>query len=562
MFSINVARKSFSLDGLWGYRTDENREGLDKGWANGFEPEQKVVVPSCLVLDGKMSYRGLAWFETEFEAEGLIEFKFDGVQTSADIWVDGQKLGSHYGGWSEFRFYKQLAPGKHVLVLAVDNTPNMQNTIPLLRVDWYHYGGISRSVVLSRVGQAFVKRAKLDYDLDLATGVATITPKVALLSDGKADGFVKVEMDGKVIAEGTVAADGEYHALPTVDVPVKLWDTDEPNLYNVVVSTVDDALFFRTGFRKIEARERAIYLNGNKVYFKAINRHDEHPDWGFSMPFGLIKRDLDLIKGMGMNAVRGAHYAHNKCVLDYCDEIGLLFWEEIPMWTYTEKHLQDDFVLTRAETMLEEMILRDEAHPCIVFWGVHNEVETEKPGARTATERLVKKVRSLDSSRLVTYASNRLFMEDTDPDICHDLVDVICCNTYPCWYTTEKTKKDTYDLDEWKVTLDEIFDDRDRNYPDMPVIISEFGAGGIYGVKEHEAVKWTEEYQELYFANTLPLLLNDERLSGFFIWQFADIRSCEDMILSRPRGFNNKGLFNENRKPKLAYYKVKEILGK
>lgn len=561
MFGLST-RKSFTLDGIWDYRTDPDRIGFANGFANGFVSEQKVVVPSCLVLDGKMSYRGLAWFMTEFEAEGLYEFKFDGVQTSADIWVDGEVLGSHYGGWSEFRLCKDLAPGKHTLVLAIDNTPNNTDTIPLIRADWYHYGGISRSVVLSKVGKAFVRRAKLDYVLADDMKTATITPKVAVLSCLGKTADVKVLMNGEIIACGSVRADGEYHALPTVTKSVDVWSTSSPNLCNVSVLTEDDELKFRTGFRRIEARDEAIFLNGEKVYFKAVNRHDEHPDWGFSMPLGLIKSDLDTIKAMGMNAVRGAHYANNKAVLEYCDEIGLMFWEEIPVWTYTDKQLSSETVLTRAELMLEEMILRDEIHPSIVFWGVHNEVETEKESVRTSTKRLVAKVRSLDDTRLVTYASNRLFMEDTDADICHDLVDVISVNTYPCWYTTDKTKQDTYDIDEWRLTLDEIYDDRDRKFPGMPIIISEFGAGGIYGVKEREAVKWTEEYQEIYYENTLPLMLNEEKLSGFFIWQFADIRSCEDMILSRPRGFNNKGLLNENRKPKLAYYKVKEILTK
>lgn len=551
-------RISFNLDGLWGYKRDEERVGYDLGYKDGFIPDKSVVVPSCMINEDEMSYRGLSWFTTEFRAEGLCEFKLDGLLETADVFVDGEHMASHYGGFTEFRFVKRLSPSVHKIVVALLNDPNDKDTIPLDYVDWYHYGGISRSVTVTRIEKAYVKDVKFNYVLSENLKDATISPEITLLSDGEDESEVEIALNGEVIARATLPCDGRPHAISPVKTAVKLWSTSEPNLYDLSVSTCDDELVKRVGFRKVEIKGDRILLNGEELYLKGVNRHDEHPDWGFAMPVQIIKTDLDTIKGMGMNTVRGSHYPNNKAVLEYCDEIGLVFWEEIPMWTYSKDHLSDELVLERASTMLREMIERDIDHPSIIMWGVHNEVDTDTEEGRRATERLVKVVRECDSTRPVTYASNRLFCEVKD--ICHDLVDIIAINTYPCWYPTEKTKKKGLDITEWYETLDEIFEDRDKNYPNMPVIISEFGAGGIYGVVEREPLKWTENYQDSYFEGTLPILLNDKRLSGFYVWQYADIRCSERNALSRPRSYNNKGLVNEYRKPKMAYYTVKRIL--
>ena len=120
------------------------------------------------------------------------------------------------------------------------------------------------------------------------------------------------------------------------------------------------------------------------IYFKGVNRHEEHPEWGFAVPLKLIKRDIDIIRSMGCNLTRGSHYPNAKATLDYMDETGMLFWEEIPMWQFKEEHLISTTVLDRGAYLHSEMVKRDYNHPSIIVWGLFNEVSSECQAALEA----------------------------------------------------------------------------------------------------------------------------------------------------------------------------------
>ena len=228
------------------------------------------------------------------------------------------------------------------------------------------------------------------------------------------------------------------------------------------------------------------------------------------------------------------------------------------MWQFKDEHYTNPLVVQRAVQMHKEMVNRDFNHPCIVVWGLHNEVTTNSEPTKEATRIFRETSEAIDRSRLITYASKFPLT-----DICYEFADVIAINYYIGWYKGP--------LSDWPAFLEELsaYLEQTGN-GHKPLVMSEFGAGAIYGDRETESeVTWSENYQYDYMDYTLDLFQNHPRMNGALIWQFCDIRAgtrtCESGIrraLSRPRSFNNKGIVNEYRKPKLAYYAVKKAFSK
>lgn len=197
--------------------------------------------------------------------------------------------------------------------------------------------------------------------------------------------------------------------------------------------------------------------------------------------------------------------------------------------------------------MFEEMIKRDYHHPCIIIWGLHNEIATYTNAGYDITKAFANKVRSLDNTRLISYASYHPMT-----DICFSLMDIISINQYFGWYYGEIETWESF-LSDFKNRL------KKDKLDDKPIIISEFGTAALYGEDTFECVKWSENYQEKLLSHTLKLFYNDPAIAGCYIWQYCDVRTSKEVGLTRARGFNNKGLVNEYRKPKLSYWAVKKI---
>ncbi len=558
LFKESMTRRMYDLDGEWSYLADP---AGDAKWGAGLPHGKKpIIIPGCWNNEpGMLHHEGDVWLETEFDtALPNIRLVFGGVNNECDVYLDGVHLGYHYGPFTEFAYTAEgLVPGTHKLVLRTNNVHNMTDTIPLSQVDWFHYGGIIRSVEVHEFEKAAVESMKLEYTLE--GGDAKLSAKLRLHAFEEVTAPVRLILDGKVLAEETVTLKGRGETLLQAAVKdVKLWQPEDPALYTFTAEFAGDSLRDRTGFRTIAIQGKEFLLNGEPVEFRGVNRHEEHPDWGFAVPAKLIKKDVDIIRGMGCNFIRGSHYPNAKITLDYMDETGMLFWEEIPMWGFLEEHLLNETVRKRGAQLHREMVTRDYNHPCIVVWGLNNEVETRKPAAREVAKLFRETLESYDTSRLITYAT-MMPLED----LCFDYADFISVNHYTGWYLGPK--------ENWPAFLDklEAYMDSTGN-GHKPVVMSEFGAGGIYGVTElEEDVTWSENYQSDFLEYVLELFRADPRISGRLIWQYCDMRAgtrtCAEGIsraLQRPRSFNNKGLVNEYRRPKMAYYTVKKAYSK
>ena len=369
---------------------------------------------------------------------------------------------------------------------------------------------------------------------------------------------LKVYCDSNCVysREITVEGDTAFTADGIKLNDIKLWDISKPNLYHITVEFGGENLTGRIGFRKIETRDKNLYLNNRKIKIIGVCRHEIHPDWGFSMPFDLIKKDIDIIKDLNCNAVRGAHYPHSKKTIDYCDSQGLLFWEEIPLWgnlTDWNESLKEESFIERILCMFGEMIQRDMNHPSIVFWGLYNEIDTSLPQSRALTQRMVDYVKSHDSSRLTSFATCSVHPGNPQ-DICSDLVDVVGFNYYTGWFPS--THQETFE--EYIARMRSLVDSN-ANGRKMSMMMSEFGGSGIKGLCSFESQRWTENYQSVLIKKGIESYFGSEEMCGGFIWQFCNAQSQPCFELQRPGGVNNKGLVDEYRRPKAVYETVKQL---
>ena len=549
LFAENKKRSVRLLDGPWLFITDGENRGLENGWHKSIPSGcRNTFIPSLWTCElGTFDYEGVAWYFREVEtAAKNAYFHFEAVTGQSDVFLDGKKMASHYGSFTGFGFHADGIPcGKHLLAIRVDNTHNHKDTIPLAKVDWYHHGGISRDVWLHEYDGAHIESLRISYQL--SENAADVTAKVGLYSAEKRCENLRIFVEGAEAASCEVNIDGETEAVLSFKLSnIKRWSPENPSVYRIEAEITADGLAETMGFRTIEAKDGKLLLNGERLIIKGVNRHEEHPDFGFALPAAIMQKDLAIIKQLGCNAIRASHYANARLFLDMCDREGILLWEEIPMWGFPEAALAEPLVLERGLMMHRELVLRDINHPSIIMWGMHNEVDTFSKAAYKLTKAFAEQTRAMDSSRLLTMATHHPMI-----DICLPLIDVIGVNKYYGWYDGG--------LDKWPGFIDEFFAKlENEGVADKPVIMSEFGAGGIPGVRGLENQKWSEDYQAEYLDYTLGLFHSDERLSGSYIWQYCDIRVCKEKELERPRSFNNKGIFDEYRRPKLAVGAVKK----
>ncbi|MBQ2942766.1 MAG: beta-glucuronidase [Clostridia bacterium] len=560
LFKRSNTAKCIELDKMWDFRVDPENKGVEEKWFLSFpDDSRKINVPSCWNTEIDLfRYIGTAWYRTTFETESEnIAIKFFSVNNEADVYLDGEHLGNHYGAFLEFGYeIKGLSTGKHTLTVRVNNDSNSVDTYPLTDVDWLNYGGIARRVEIRELSDVLIKDCRVRYKIENDYKDVRLDLSAKIKTFRSVKDKLEVYINDELEYEKELTLDGEEEIeIPEILIKdASLWGIFKPNLYYIKVKFGGEDLIERTGFREIKTEHMDILLNGEKIKLLGINRHEIHPDWGFTMPFNLIKKDIDIIKNLNCNAIRTSHYPNSQLTADYCDEVGMLFWEELPLWGRPEAAMVTDLTKARVLPMIEEMINAGFNHPSIVIISMHNECATDTKGGYEFTKMMMEKARSLDNNRLFTHVTNR--GGDVCPDICYEFDDIICMNKYIGWYEGVESGDWNAFIERWEKHIEAC------NSLDKPRLMTEFGAGAIPGVNTFEAQRWTEDYQADYLEFSLNQLLSNAKIAGTYIWQYCDIHIPFGRELARPRSFNNKGIVDEYRRPKRAYRVVQEIYGK
>ncbi len=494
-------------------------------------------------------YEGTVWYRKKFDAPALRQDRRYFVQVGAanyfaDVYLNGKKLGRHVGGFTPFAFeVTGLVRAKdNSLVIRVDNTRRPE-AVPTVNTDWWNYGGLTREVALLETPATFIR----DYHVQLKRGSRDRIAVRVTLDGAKQPQVVRVVIPAaKLEGEAQTGADGVAE-LELVAPDLALWSPKNPQLYDVEIASGDDHLADRIGFRTIETRSTDILLNGESIFLRGISLHEENPLRGGRAN---SPEDARLLLGwakeLGCNFVRLAHYPHNEHMARVADEMGLMLWEEIPVyWTI---QWENPATLENARNQLRELILRDRNRASVIVWSVANETPVSEPRTRFL-KNLVALARSLDGARLVS-AAMEVHAEPGDgnhkivDDPFGEYTDLLSFNQYVGWYDGLPDK-----LEHVRWTL---------KY-EKPVVISEFGADALQGLHGDRLTRFSEEYQEDLYRKTLAMLQKIPAWRGTTPWILCDFRSPRRPLPHVQDGWNRKGLIGENGTRKKAFYVLREF---
>jgi len=494
-------------------------------------------------------YEGTMWYARKFEInkksdENLFLY-FGAVNYRCRVYLNGTLIGSHEGGFTPFQFNvtNVVKEGGNFLAVEVDNT-RTADAIPALSFDWWNYGGITRDVMLVHTPKNYIR----DYFIQLDKYDSDRVHAEVQLSAQNAGQLVKIEIPELKIAN-KVFTDGTGLAKATFRVRnLERWSPQAPKLYQVIVSSEVDEVKENIGFRNLYVKNTQIYLNDSPVFMKSIGLHEE-----ISQRQGRAYSEQDAIallseaKGLGVNMIRLAHYPQNEYIVRLAEQMGLMLWEEIPVWQGID--FKDSSTRLKAQRMYTEMLLRDRNRCALTFWGVAN--ETAPSESRNAfLKSLVELCHKMDTTRLITAAfdlpklnseTNAFEMED---DFIENL-DVVSINKYMGWYHRWPMSPSEI---RWNVALDK------------PLIFSEFGGEALYGQSGDSTVtsSWSEEYQEKLYKDNLEMFKYIPNLAGISPWVLFDFRSPYRFHPTNQEGWNRKGLISDQGYRKKAWYVMKE----
>ena len=542
---------------------------LDKNWSfyknqDSTQGEEVSLPHTWNAVDGQDGgndyYRGTCKYECHFsrpelETDGKAYLEFDGAAMTADVVINGTKAVHHEGGYGAFRAdITQYLKDENKLEVYVDNSDNTK--VYPQKADFTFYGGLYRMVKLVTV-------SKNHFELDYAGGTGIkVTPEVTLTDAAakKADAKVTVELWMVGDAEAvTVTIDGQQKETPVENgyakavfdlANVHLWDgVDDPYLYTAKAELSDGDIVETTfGCRSFSIDpQKGFFLNGRSYPLRGVSRHQDRAGAGNALTHEMHREDMEIIKELGANTIRLAHYQHAQEFYDLCDENGMIVWAEIP---YITMHMSDGTENTLSQ--MRELVVQNYNHPSIVCWGLSNEITA----ASAVNEELLENHRklndlchALDMTRPTVMAD--VFMLETDSPML-EIPDMNSYNLYFGWYLGELEQNDSF------------FDAYHTTYPDRVIGLSEYGADAnpAYHSANPERGDYTEEYQCIYHEHMAKMIEERPYLWATHVWNLFDF-AADGRDEGGKHGVNQKGLVTIDRKLKKdAFYLYKAYWSK
>ena len=538
---------ALDLNGSWEFRFEDGKSPAQTAGA-AFAATDRMAVPGCYdMMPQWLCRRGTGLYRRTFTLDRAVDNAWlvvDGMGLVGHFQIDGRDLGTHPYPYARLELETgPLAAGTHTVFAALDNRFDWE-TLRLARpyYDFYLFGGFYHGVSLRFDNRTLFVRTR-----DYRTGTVEVE---AVGFKGAAD------FDATLVFDGTNAVPAAFRgARATVRVPrFRLWSPEAPNLHTVALAHgAAKPVAVRFGIREIKAADRRLWLNGRPLYLKGANRHESHPQFGAATPDALMVEDIQNLKALGGNFFRGCHYQQAQRFLDYCDEMGVLVWEESLGWG-NGKELSDERFIAEQLAQTKAMVRTSFNHPSVVIFAFMNEfVSSSKPGKALA-DRLIAAIRAEDSGRLVTFACCH-----NAKDISHENTDLVSFNTYPGWIGSDAG--DSANLRRLiREDVDKVVARYRALYPQKPIIVSEMGTCGVYGQHDPAGAQWTEEFEAEYDGHVLDAVFAHPEIAGIALWQFTDARSYHRggaTIRTKPFAQNLAGLYDGFRRPKAVVPVVK-----
>ncbi|MEH0153191.1 glycoside hydrolase family 2 TIM barrel-domain containing protein [Limibacter armeniacum] len=592
------------LIGIWSTVLGKDREVLwNSGWeylennlqqvnqVQGKEGWHEVTLPHTWnafdVMDATPGYRrDTGWYRKGFDVpkdlnQGRWILYFEGVNMTAEVYVNGAKAGGHIGGYLGFEIdiTDLLEKGKRNTVLVKADNSYDRSIVPSQKADFFLYGGIVRDVWLKKVNPISIKGCKVTTS-NVSEKAANTSLNIELYNPTAYSGAVTLEVslsdkDGNAVASlgKRLKISNEGHvglALPKLKQP-HLWEVNDPYLYTLQVKVkrqgeILDVISEKIGYRWFEFKEHgAFYLNGKRLLLRGTHRHEEHAGVGMAMSDAQHRKDMEQIKEMGANFVRLAHYPQDPEIYRACDELGLLVWDEVP---WCRGGIGDEAWQKQTMTMLEEMIDQNYNHPSIVIWSLGNEVywlpdyengnDPEK--INVFLKQLHGRAKALDPNRLTAI---RKYPHGSE------IVDVYSPSIWAGWYSgvyktyakaiTESQQKyarfvhaeygaasHTGRHDESPITGEGLIKTDGWNEHENQAIVTNIAKVG----------DWSENYAVDLFDWHLHVSENQPDFTGNIQWAFKDFGTPLRPENAIPY-VNQKGIVDREGNPKDVYYVFK-----
>ena len=610
-------REYLSLNGQWKYIVDPMNNGLPETSFFGGFPENKtqkdgyelieynfdqadvINVPGAWneQKDELFFYQGSIWlfkkFNFNIDPNKLNHLYIGASNFSTKIFLNGERVGQFNSGYTAFNFdiSDYLIDGENVLLVQI-NANLSENSVPTKKTDWWPYGGLVGDVLIVNTPKIFIENAYVQIS-DLQKKQLNFRAKLNLNKNMN----IKLIIDELNLQRSfTTNKNGEIDEFIKFK-NIDLWSPDNPKLYNITVKIEGDEIVDQIGFREIETKGKQIFLNGSPIKFKGISMHAEPiGEKGVAFSKAHFESLVTTSKELNINFIRAAHYPYTRHMAKVCDELGIMLWEEIPVYwniNWTNKQTKED-----ALNMLSNLVTRDWNRASVVVWSLGNETPFSKD-RMTFMNDLKDRLGELDVSRLTSAAilsgdaqtfsklisiiakvglekkdltaKERYIFEEiiknvpvpvekllpfeiniNDP-LANEL-DLIAYNEYFGWYYTSFFSAQ---IGIRESLLREIMFELMpsfiiRSEFNKPIHISEFGAGAKHSFKKTNQV-WSEEYQAKVYLKQLEMLKSNPQVQGISPWILKDFRSMMRPLNNVQDFYNRKGLIDENGNKKQAF---------
>ena len=514
-------REKILLNGEWHYAVDQYDTCLRQKWFlekyrdekgftlpvdYSFDEWETMTLPACWnTFDEKyLLYEGPMVFTRRFgydcAGKGRVILRIGAASMLCRVFLNGKYLGMHRGGSTPFCFdvTEELREENRIL-LSVDSTRRPEQ-VPTENTDWFNYGGVFRDIELIRVPDRYIRSFRLSLVQDGCFDKLKLSADVC----GSPETDCVLEIPELGIREEIPVREGRCEKM--ISAKPRLWSPEDPYLYDISLRTGDDRVTDRIGFREIRVSGREILLNGKPVFLKGISTHEDSVEHGRALTDEEREENIRLAKELGCNFMRLAHYPHHENMAKLADRIGIMLWEEIPV--YWAIRFDREGTYEDAQNQLAELIERDCNRASVIIWSVGNE-NADTDSRLRFMKRLADYAHAADSSRLVSAACLVDAAENRINDRLAESLDIIGINEYCGWYTPDFGK------------LPELMANSD---PDKPVVITEFGADAMRGFEGPADLKGTEAYQAAVYEKQMEVLLGISYIRGMSPWLLYDFR--------------------------------------
>ena len=616
------SRNNVSLNGNWHIIVDPMGAGTPGGFMNytsgvrnvdgmtlveyDFEKSDQIRVPGDFNTQSErlFFYQGWVWYykkitKPKVEDNATLHLWFGGVNFATEVFINGNPAGKHVGGYVPFSFdvTDMLHEGENELIVRVNSSLDTES-VPTYRTDWWPYGGLIRDVSLITTPKNYIVNAKVSLSDASNDKIA-----VDIKTNGKLNAPVTVNIP-ELNVSGTATTNSEGKAKLVLNANPALWSPDNPKLYQVNIAYGADFVSDRIGFKRIETRGKQILLNGQPIKFKGISTHEEPiGEPGVAYNEAQIEKVLSEAKKLGVNFVRAAHYPYSRYLAKVADRMGIMLWEEIPV--YWNISWENPETLKVARDQMKRLVQRDWNRSSVTVWSVANETPYSEPRMKFLGT-LINDVRKMDSTRLVSAAllggthsidaialhtaakgavdqslssnDRTLFAAYLDKqkgdipsandhynhiidDPLGELCDIVSYNEYFGWYYSAMLRKKigVSEAAMRHVMFKHMADMTISSVYNKPIHISEFGAGAKAGNKGGEALLWTEEYQALVYQAQTDMLANSPQVQGMTPWILKDFRAMLRTLPGIQDYYNRKGLISPDGERKQAYYILQDF---